>query len=317
MGHPAIRSYVQGDIEDIVRIYNEAFKNLASCWPNPMTLEWFMERFGSTLKDKTGIAFIAEHEKIPVGYVLVTTAKRPEVGLVAYISGICVAPGFQRRGIGTELLQKAVDWARNQAVVVVENDDEIVENAGAVAFFEKMGFEVFHRGACMSKDLWSDEGLSVPRNVSVRELKDSDLDDLLNVRKETFRELGPWYSVTDDAKFKMGMRNRIGRDDVKVFVAVKDGKLIGYVVCQIRKDNEVRADIRNISVLPGYRNMRVGSALIANAYDYLRESKVKTVSTVTETAEPFYRKVGFKVDARFVRVRKLLTNSIQTKKQTL
>ena len=53
-----IRSYTEKDLEDIVRIYNESFKNLPSCWANPMSLEWFMKRFGGALKAKTGTAFI-------------------------------------------------------------------------------------------------------------------------------------------------------------------------------------------------------------------------------------------------------------------
>jgi hypothetical protein len=42
-----IRSYAPEDIEDVVTICNKSFKNLRSCWPNPMALEWFVNRFGT------------------------------------------------------------------------------------------------------------------------------------------------------------------------------------------------------------------------------------------------------------------------------
>ncbi len=107
------------------------------------------------------------------------------------------------------------------------------------------------------------------------------------------------------------MEDRIGRDDVKVFVAVKNDRPVGYVYCQIREDSRARwgthASIRNISVLPEYREMGVGSALMARALDFLRKNSVQKLGTVTETAEGFYKKMGFRVDTRFVRVRKRLS----------
>ena len=123
-----IRTFVSADLEDIVKIYNESFVNLHSSWANPMTLEWFMNRFGQALKAKTGTAFIAELDEQPVGYVLVTTEKRPQVGLVTYISGICVLPSHRRQGIATRLMERAVKWAESKGAVLVENDDEIIEN---------------------------------------------------------------------------------------------------------------------------------------------------------------------------------------------
>jgi len=297
---------VQTDLKDVIGIYNESFKNLHSCWANPMSLEWFMNRFGGALKAETGTIFITEQDDQPVGYVLVTTQNRPRVGLVSYISGICVLPSCQRKGIGTKLMKRAIKWAKDIGAVLVENDDETIENPVAVRFFEKLGFQVFHIGAYMSKSLTSTERFTLPRNLRVRELQVDELDQLLRVRKETFMEFGPWYSVTDEEAFKRGMRNRIGRDDVTVFVAVADNRLVGYVVCSIRESNRAQGSIRNISVLPEYRNKGIGTALMARSFDFLRKNKVQTVSTVTETAEDFYRKVGFKVDARFVRVRKML-----------
>jgi len=299
-----IRSYVQRDSEVIVGVYNEAFRNLHSCWPNPITLGWFMERFGDSLEAKAGTAFIAEYDGAPIGYVLLTLLDRPQVGLVALIPGICVIPGFQRRGVGSRLVEKAIDWAKRQNAVLIENDDEIIENPIAISFFAKLGFEIFHRGVCMSKDLTLEKRRVRQQKHEVRELRFEDLDQLLKVRREAFREFGPWYAKPDAEAFKKRMKNRIGRDDVKVYVAATNDQVIGYVVCTISETDKTLGDFRNISVLPEYRNMGFGTALMNRAFDYLREHKVQTATTVTETAEGFYEKVGFKVDKKFVRVRR-------------
>jgi len=304
MGSLNIRNWVQKDSEVIVRIYNEAFGNLQSCWPNPITLGWFMERFGASLEGKTGTAFIAEYNGVPIGYVLLTLLNRPRVGLVTLISGICVIPSFQKKGVGRKLMKKAIDWANRQNAVLIENDDEIIENPIAVSFFEKLGFEIFHRGVCMSKDLTLEKPGVREEKHEIRELKFEDLEQLLKVRREAFREFGPWYAKPDAEAFKKRMKNRIGRDDVKVYVAITNNQVIGYVVCSISETDKTVGDFRNISVLPEYRNMGFGTALMVRAFDYLREHKVQTATTVTETAEGFYRKVGFKVDKKFVRVRR-------------
>ena len=89
---------------------------------------------------------------------------------------------------------------------------------------------------------------------------------------------------------------------------IKKAHPIGYVYCQIREDSRAwwgtDASIRIISVLPEHRNLGVGSALMASAFDFLRKNGVQIVGTATETAEDFYKKLGFKVDGRYVQVRK-------------
>jgi ribosomal protein S18 acetylase RimI-like enzyme len=159
----------------------------------------------------------------------------------------------------------------------------------------------------MSKDLGQAENSSVPKNVEIRELQVQDLDQLLVVRRRSFEEFGPWYSKPDAEAFKNRMRNRIGRDDVRVDVATISNSVIGYVLCSIDETKRETGTIRNISVLPEHRRKHIGTALMASAFSFLRKNNVKTVDTVTETAEEFYRKVGFRVDARFVRVRKWLS----------
>jgi N-acetylglutamate synthase-like GNAT family acetyltransferase len=100
------------------------------------------------------------------------------------------------------------------------------------------------------------------------------------------------------------MENRIGRHDIKVFVAAIGNQVTGYVVCSISETDKASGDIRVICVLPEYRSTGVGTALISQAFDFLRANNVRRVHTVTETTEGFYKNVGFNVDKSFVRPRK-------------
>lgn len=54
--------------------------------------------------------------------------------MVAPISGICVIPDSQRKGIGSKLVKKTTDWGRKQDAVLLETDDEIIENSITISF---------------------------------------------------------------------------------------------------------------------------------------------------------------------------------------
>jgi predicted N-acetyltransferase YhbS len=101
-----IRRYTHEDLEDMVRVCNEALRNSHSCWPYSMALEWFVGRFRSALDPTSGAAFIAEDDEELLGCILLSKVNRP---LVALASGIFVVPCSQRKGIGSRLMKKAIE----------------------------------------------------------------------------------------------------------------------------------------------------------------------------------------------------------------
>lgn len=56
--------------------------------------------------------------------------------------GMSVARGWRNRGIGTALLERAVEWARDTGVVKRIELNVYVRNVGAIHLYEKSGFEI-------------------------------------------------------------------------------------------------------------------------------------------------------------------------------
>jgi ribosomal protein S18 acetylase RimI-like enzyme len=85
-----------------------------------------------------GLALVAVRDQ-PVGYVLALTP-----GKLAYVPELAVAPAYQRRGIGTRLLdhvaQRAGADGAEQLRVTVHADDE-----SARRFYRERGFDIQKR----------------------------------------------------------------------------------------------------------------------------------------------------------------------------
>lgn len=83
-------------------------------------------------------------------------------------------------------------------------------------------------------------------------------------------------------------------DDLKVWVAKEDGKVIGF--CYVKKGNEAEHNkLRAIYVLPSYQGNGVGSALWEKAQEFLNqkiETDVEVIAYNISTIE-FYKKLGF------------------------
>jgi len=82
--------------------------------------------------------FVAEDEGHVVGRLSIARDQHPASRHVADL-GLMVAATHRRRGIGTALLQAAVDWARDSGVRKVELH-VFPHNSGAIALYEQFGF---------------------------------------------------------------------------------------------------------------------------------------------------------------------------------
>ena len=86
--------------------------------------------------------FVAEDERVIVGRLSIARDQHPASRHVADI-GLMVAGSHRRRGIGTGLLDAAVDWARHAGVRKLELH-VFPWNTAAIALYENFGFE--HEG---------------------------------------------------------------------------------------------------------------------------------------------------------------------------
>lgn len=127
--------------------------------------EWFKastdpeqtrDAFRGFLTDPANLVLLAEAEQ-PAGYLWAQFQNRADgwarfAMRLLYIQHVAVAPGFRRKGIGSLLLNKAIEIARLKGIKRVELDVWSF-NTDAKSFYSKHGFEVFNermalRGLC-------------------------------------------------------------------------------------------------------------------------------------------------------------------------
>jgi RimJ/RimL family protein N-acetyltransferase len=83
--------------------------------------------------------FVAEDEGAIVGRLSIARDQHPASSHVADL-GLMVAASHRRRGIGTALLETAVEWARTAGVRKLELH-VFPWNTAAIALYERFGFE--------------------------------------------------------------------------------------------------------------------------------------------------------------------------------
>jgi ribosomal protein S18 acetylase RimI-like enzyme len=114
----------------------------------PQSDDFALGFFDEILATPEFTAFIAEEAGYPLGYILCRTVDRPENAFTylmrfLLVDQISVRPDAQRRGIGTALLKKAEDHARELGLGKLQLDSWDF-NLEAHACFEKFGFEKFN-----------------------------------------------------------------------------------------------------------------------------------------------------------------------------
>ena len=82
--------------------------------------------------------FVAEDKGVIVGRLSIARDQHPASRHVADL-GLMVAASHRRQGIGTRLLEAALDWARHSGVRKIELH-VFPWNTGAIALYERFGF---------------------------------------------------------------------------------------------------------------------------------------------------------------------------------
>jgi len=114
----------------------------------PQSDDFAVEFFDETLASAEFTAYIAEEDGRPLGYILCRMVDRPENAFThaaryLFIDQISVRPNAQRKGIGTALLKKAEELARELGLSKLQLDFWDF-NLEAHNCFEKFVFEKFN-----------------------------------------------------------------------------------------------------------------------------------------------------------------------------
>lgn len=115
--------------------------------------------FGPTgLEDVDRVNLLGWHHQFPggmkvaleggriVGFVFAFNSRK-----VGWVTLLCVEPEFRGRGIGTSLLESAIEYLRQRGVEVIKLDVE--PDNPALGLYRKFGFEVERRLLRLRKEL--------------------------------------------------------------------------------------------------------------------------------------------------------------------
>lgn len=82
---------------------------------------------------------VATNDKKFIGYITVIFAKFKKLRGNAYLA-LAVSPGYRGRGVGTQLMQAAEDYAKRHGVRRLELE-VFGKNEGAIGLFKRLGYK--------------------------------------------------------------------------------------------------------------------------------------------------------------------------------
>jgi ribosomal protein S18 acetylase RimI-like enzyme len=110
--------------------------------PGPGTESGYAGFLGSVLESSDNCVFVAEQEGTVVGYVyaaLEPLSWKELRGPAGFIHDVAVAAEFRRSGMGTKLMEAAINWLRERGAPRVLLGTAAA-NRGAQALFHRLGF---------------------------------------------------------------------------------------------------------------------------------------------------------------------------------
>ena len=106
--------------------------------------EWPLQRdqtLHRIMRETTGELLVAESDQEIVGLIHQIFFLDPvHAGLNSYITSLFVKESHRKKGIGSQLLQKAIESAKKKGVIEVHVDTE-ENNVRATEFYQKSGFK--------------------------------------------------------------------------------------------------------------------------------------------------------------------------------
>ncbi|WP_448587317.1 N-acetyltransferase family protein [Thermocrinis sp.] len=142
--------------------------------------------------------------------------------------------------------------------------------------------------------------------IRIEKANSDDIEDLARIYLQGYSGLEEYaYTHIEDAIAYLNWLFR--RDVAGVFVAVLDGKKVGFIASDgnwfSKREGKVVGAIHELVVLPEYRSMGVGKILLNRAIQYFKERGLDTaelwVGDENTRALEFYKKHGFKEKDRF------------------
>lgn len=123
------------------------------------------------------------------------------------------------------------------------------------------------------------------KQLIFRPMEEKDIDQIVRIENESFTT--PWS--------RESFENELSKNQFALYIVLEDEDVVfGYCGVWIIVDE---AHITNIALLPKYRGMKLGEALLRKVMVIAKERGAKTmtleVRVTNEIAQSLYRKLGF------------------------
>ena len=140
-----IRKAIHSDIPAIAELYREQFREMSKLIHDFIKEgDQSVEFLEKTISNDDSDILVYEDNGNVVGFILLQAKTRLDFdfmipGKYCYIMDVIVTEANRNKGFGTELMNSAKDWAKEQNCSFI-NLDVLANNFGAIKLYEKLGF---------------------------------------------------------------------------------------------------------------------------------------------------------------------------------
>jgi ribosomal protein S18 acetylase RimI-like enzyme len=140
----------------------------------------------------------------------------------------------------------------------------------------------------------------------------------LVIREAKEKDLGLIERLAKEGVFEKGLASIVELDNIKVFVALHDGKIVGF--CKSGERNILHSSrpkregfIVRTEVAKGYKGGGIGRKLLGKTHAMFERRGIKQTRLVSvKPAEPFHLKAGYETEldrASIVKMRRISPNA--------
>ncbi|WP_082801670.1 GNAT family N-acetyltransferase [Herbidospora cretacea] len=185
-------------------------------------------------------------------------------GLSARLWGPIVAPEWQRRGLGTALLQQAVRCHDGGASLLTAEIPEARKHG--CEFFERAGWQLHSTATLLKADLTALPDVPHPGRVGVRQAEASDADALSRLYQSIHPEHG--QQVAEDTYLRWTADERFVSDGLLIAAGTGDqlrGAALMYPLAHMDPAEPTEALLADVLIDPATERSDVAAPLIAAA----------------------------------------------------
>lgn len=284
-----IRNFAPSELDAYVQLVNEIDR--VDRLGKATSMEHLKERLGQPRYYPEEDIFLAEMDSLPVGYAEIM--RELEIGRV--ILDGAVHPAYRGRGVGTRLLEIALDHSGELGAEVVQIP--IAQRMkDSQQFVRKRGFVVVRRHWLMALTRYREATLQLPKGFQLRPFLPGDEEMLCAIQNLVFA--GSWgFRPNTVEEIRYLVNTSLCHYEGILFVT-EGKKAVGYCWTMDEPGDGDKGSIRMMGVDPSHRGRGLGRAALVAGINYLQERGMKAIELSVDSenlsARRLYRSVGFK-----------------------